>query len=111
MPYNSNGQLPGILETNFDCTHNNLSIIGQIFAADLSNENYTLKEMMQQPDRKDFEAAMLIEVKHMFDNKVWKKVTRKEMENYYKQLRKQGINIKRKQLMLIWSFKKKCPAD
>eukprot|EP00957_Ditylum_brightwellii_P207707 15354182-Ditylum_brightwellii.AAC.1 len=33
------------------------------------------------------------------------------MEDYYKQLRKQGFNIKRKQLMLIWSFKRKYHAD
>eukprot|EP00957_Ditylum_brightwellii_P080228 6102127-Ditylum_brightwellii.AAC.1 len=61
------------LDTNFDGTQNNLSTIGQIFAAELSNENYALKEMMQQPDRKDFEAAMFKEVKHMFDNEVWEK--------------------------------------
>eukprot|EP00957_Ditylum_brightwellii_P172562 13137006-Ditylum_brightwellii.AAC.1 len=61
------------LDTNFDGTQNNLSIIGQIFAAEVSNENYTLKEMMQQTDRKEFEAAMYKEVKHMIDNKVWKK--------------------------------------
>eukprot|EP00957_Ditylum_brightwellii_P094758 7215906-Ditylum_brightwellii.AAC.2 len=35
------------LDINFDVTHKNLSIIGQIFAAELSNKNYTLKEMMQ----------------------------------------------------------------
>eukprot|EP00957_Ditylum_brightwellii_P158952 12098205-Ditylum_brightwellii.AAC.1 len=72
------------LEINFDGTHNNFSIIGQIFAAELSDENYTLKELMQQPDRKDFEAVMFIEVKHMIGNKVWEKVPRKEMEDYYK---------------------------
>eukprot|EP00957_Ditylum_brightwellii_P079677 6058779-Ditylum_brightwellii.AAC.1 len=67
--------------------------------------------MMQQLDRKDFEAAMFIEGNHVFDNEVWEKVPRKKMEDYYKQLRKQGTNIKRKQLMLIWSFKGKCHAD
>eukprot|EP00957_Ditylum_brightwellii_P002545 195488-Ditylum_brightwellii.AAC.1 len=99
------------LDTKFGGTQHNLSVIGQIFAAELYNENYTLKEMMQQLDRKDFEAAMFKEAKHMFDNKVWEKVPRKEMEEHYKQQRKQGTNIKRKQLMLIWLFKRKCHAD
>eukprot|EP00957_Ditylum_brightwellii_P162696 12389159-Ditylum_brightwellii.AAC.1 len=67
--------------------------------------------MMQQPNRKDVEAAMIKEVKHMFDNKVWEKVPRKAKEDYYKQLKKQGINIKRKQLMSMWSFKRKCHTD
>eukprot|EP00957_Ditylum_brightwellii_P081851 6226522-Ditylum_brightwellii.AAC.1 len=58
------------LDTNFDGTQNNLSVIGQIFVAELSNKNYTLKEMMQQLDRKDFGAAIFKEVKHMFDIKV-----------------------------------------
>eukprot|EP00957_Ditylum_brightwellii_P081852 6226522-Ditylum_brightwellii.AAC.2 len=33
------------------------------------------------------------------------------MEDYYKQLRKQGISIKRKQLMLVWSLKRKGHTD
>eukprot|EP00957_Ditylum_brightwellii_P032464 2460252-Ditylum_brightwellii.AAC.1 len=66
------------LDTNFDGTQNNLSNMGTIFAAELSNENYNLKEMMQQPDRKEFEAEMYKEVKHMFDNEFWEKVQRKE---------------------------------
>eukprot|EP00957_Ditylum_brightwellii_P118172 9013226-Ditylum_brightwellii.AAC.1 len=73
-----------------------------MFAAEVAdNENYTLKEMLQQPDRKDFEAAMYREVKHMFDNDAWEKVPRSEMHAYYKNLRRQGVNVKRKQLMLI----------
>eukprot|EP00957_Ditylum_brightwellii_P129845 9903992-Ditylum_brightwellii.AAC.1 len=67
--------------------------------------------MMQQPDRKEFKAAMYKDVKYMFDNEVLKKVPRKEMEEYYKKLRKQGIDIKRKQLMLICSVKRKQHAD
>eukprot|EP00957_Ditylum_brightwellii_P056609 4291001-Ditylum_brightwellii.AAC.1 len=51
------------------------------------------------------------EVKHMFDNEVWEKVPRKEMTDYYKSLKRQGIDVKRKQLMLIWSFKRKRHAD
>eukprot|EP00957_Ditylum_brightwellii_P171525 13058082-Ditylum_brightwellii.AAC.1 len=99
------------LESNYDGTCNQLSIIGQMLATKISNKMYTLKEMMKQPDRVDFEKAMYKEVKHMFDNKVWEKVPQKEMIDYYKSLKRQGIDVKRKQLMLIWSFKQKRHAD
>eukprot|EP00957_Ditylum_brightwellii_P075143 5710324-Ditylum_brightwellii.AAC.1 len=72
-----------------------MSIIGQMFATEVSdNEKYTLKEMLQQPDRKDFETAMYKEVKHMFNNEVWEKVPRGEMQAYYKKLRRLGVNVK-----------------
>ena len=54
-----------------------MSIIGQIFTAELSNEVYTLKEMLKQPDKDEFAIAMHTEVKHMFTNEVWERVTRK----------------------------------
>eukprot|EP00957_Ditylum_brightwellii_P151321 11522615-Ditylum_brightwellii.AAC.1 len=66
---------------------------------------------MRQPGRKDFEATMHKEVKHMFDNQVWEKVPRTEMLEYYRSLQRQGVNVKRKQLMLIWSFRRKRHAD
>eukprot|EP00957_Ditylum_brightwellii_P065801 4991241-Ditylum_brightwellii.AAC.1 len=89
------------LDTTFDGTHSQPSIIGQIFSAELFNECYNLSEMMNQTERKDFEDAMHDEVKHMFDNNVWEKVARYEMIVYYRDLERQGINVKRKQLMLI----------
>eukprot|EP00957_Ditylum_brightwellii_P048218 3659289-Ditylum_brightwellii.AAC.1 len=58
------------LDINFNGTQNSLSIIVQIFGAEVSNKNYTSKEMMKQLDRKEFEAAMYKEVKHMFDSEV-----------------------------------------
>eukprot|EP00957_Ditylum_brightwellii_P201501 15325959-Ditylum_brightwellii.AAC.1 len=67
--------------------------------------------MLQQPDRKDFEEAMHKELKHMFDNDVWEKVPRSEIHAHYKNLRRKGVNVKRKQMMLIWSFKRKRHAD
>eukprot|EP00957_Ditylum_brightwellii_P136188 10386195-Ditylum_brightwellii.AAC.1 len=64
-----------------------------MFATEVAdNENYTLKEVLQQPDRKDFDAAMHKEVKHMFDNEVWEKVPRREMHAYYKKLKRLGVN-------------------
>eukprot|EP00957_Ditylum_brightwellii_P029899 2262269-Ditylum_brightwellii.AAC.2 len=62
------------LETSFDGTHNNLLVIGQAFSAKLNNENYMLKEMLQPPDREEFEQAMYKEITHIFDKKVWEKV-------------------------------------
>eukprot|EP00957_Ditylum_brightwellii_P033776 2559597-Ditylum_brightwellii.AAC.1 len=67
--------------------------------------------MMRQLDREDFEAVMHKEVKHMFDYQVWEKVPRTEMLEYYRNLQKQGVDVKRKQLMRIWSFKRKRHAD
>eukprot|EP00957_Ditylum_brightwellii_P076910 5846049-Ditylum_brightwellii.AAC.2 len=54
---------------------------------------------------------MHTEVTHTFDNHVWGKVPRQEMLEYYARLKKLGINVKRKQLILIWSFKRKMHAD
>eukprot|EP00957_Ditylum_brightwellii_P128438 9795698-Ditylum_brightwellii.AAC.1 len=47
----------------------------------------------------------------MFDNEVWEKVPRSEVQAYYKKLRRLGVNVKREQLMLIWSFQRKRHAD
>ena len=51
------------LETNFDGTSNNTSPFAQIYmTSQANNETYTLKEMLQQPDRDDFMEAMRKEV-------------------------------------------------
>eukprot|EP00957_Ditylum_brightwellii_P186892 14232091-Ditylum_brightwellii.AAC.1 len=63
--------------------------------------------MLKQPDKDEFAGAMYTEVKHMLDNQVWEKVPRQEMLDYHAMLKKLGISVKRKQLMLIWSFKRK----
>eukprot|EP00957_Ditylum_brightwellii_P156686 11925859-Ditylum_brightwellii.AAC.1 len=67
--------------------------------------------MLQQPDRDKVKAAMVKEVQHMFDHEVWEKVPRSEMLEYYYTLRKMGIDVKRKKLILIWSLKRKRHAD
>ena len=62
------------LDLNFDGTQNSMSILGNIYlSGKVNNEIYTLKEMMQQPDRKHFEQVLFEEVKAMFDNAIWGK--------------------------------------
>eukprot|EP00957_Ditylum_brightwellii_P010268 776342-Ditylum_brightwellii.AAC.1 len=67
--------------------------------------------MLQQPDKDEFAGAMHTELKHMFDDQVQEKIPRQEMLEHYAKLKKLGIDVKRKQLMLIWSFKRKRHAD
>ena len=50
---------------------------------------------------------MYEEVKSMFTNKIWKKETRNSMNEYYDSLRRKGEFVKTKQIMMIWSFKRK----
>ena len=79
-----------------------MSILGNIYlSGKINNEIYTLKEMMQQPDRKHFEQAMFEEVKAMFDNTIWEKVSKESMYQYYNDLRKSGQDIKRQQIIMI----------
>lgn len=100
------------LDLNFDGTQNSMSILGNIYlSGKINNEIYTLKEMMEQPDRKQFEMAMYEEVKAMFDNQIWEKVPKTSMHNYYNDLRRKGCDIKRQQIMMIWSFKRKIHQD
>ena len=100
------------LDLNFDGTQNSMSILGNIYlSGKINNEIYTLKKMIQQPDRKHFEQAMFEEVKAMFDNAIWEKVSRESMYQYYNDLRKSGQDIKRQQIIMIWSFKRKRHPD
>ena len=56
---------------------------------------------MQQPDRVQFEKAMHEEIKAMFDNDIWTKVSKQSIFTYYDSLRKAGKDIKRHQIMMI----------
>eukprot|EP00957_Ditylum_brightwellii_P014439 1087549-Ditylum_brightwellii.AAC.1 len=67
--------------------------------------------MMRQPCSNNFKAVIYKEVKHVFDNQVWEKLPRTKMLEYYRNLQMQGIDMKRKQLVLIWSFKRKRYTD
>ena len=72
------------LDLNFDGTQNSMSILGQIYlSGKINNEIYTLKEILQQPNRTHFEQAMREEVQAMFDNNIWGKVSGKFMREYY----------------------------
>ena len=77
----------------------------------MNNEMYTLKEMLQQPDRKHFEQAMYEEVTAMFKDSIWERVSKSSMYDYYNIMRKRGFDIKRQQMMMIWSFKRKRHPD
>ena len=100
------------LESNFDGSINHLNPLAHIYMTSQSNnEVYALKEIMHQPDRADFEAAMKKEVASMFEEKIWKRVPKLEMKQFYEQQRAQGINVKREQIMMIWSFKRKRHPD
>jgi hypothetical protein len=46
---------------------------------------------MRQPDRDDFKAAMHKEVKHMFNNQEWEKVSRTEMLEYYRNIQSKEL--------------------
>ena len=100
------------LDSNFDGSPNTTSPLAQIYSATKSsNEVFTLKEMLAEPDRDEFIKAMQDEVESIFKEKIWKRVPRKLMEEYYEKEREKGIKIKREQLMMIWSFKRKRKPD
>ena len=67
--------------------------------------------MVKQPDKDQFEISMYKEVQSMFDNNIWMKVTRTSMLRHYDQELKSGKDIKRKKLLMIWSFKRKYHPD
>ena len=89
-----NGYLQGyddFLDANFDGTANSTSILGQMYlSGKMNNEVYTLKEMMKQPDRHHFEAAMKEEVEAMFKNEIWEQVFCQSIYDHYNQVRRNG---------------------
>ena len=65
-------QYQDYLQNNFDGTINQSNPLAQIyFSSKSNNEVYTLKEMLQQPDKDQFVAAMEKEVTSMFSHKIW----------------------------------------
>ena len=100
------------LELNFDRTQNSFSPLTQVSLSNkVDNEVYNFNEMLKQSDRDQFEDAMYKEVKSMFGNDIWIKVARKSMLRFYKKELKAGKNIKRQQLIMIWTFKRKRHPD
>ena len=82
----------------FDNTCNDM--LYHVFSvAKKSNESYTLKEMLQQDDRNQFDEAMTKEIGDHTKCKHWEIVPRSQMPR--------GI----KPIMVIWSFKRKRYPD
>ena len=52
--------------------------------------------MLKKPDKDEFTTAINTEVKNIFTNDVWERLTRKEMLDYHAKLRKQGGYVKAK---------------
>ena len=100
------------LDTNFDGSQNSKSPLAQIYnSTKINNEVFTLKEMLREPDRNEFIKAMHAEVEAIFKEKIWKRIPRNIMEEYYAGERKKGVKIEREQLTMIWSFKRKRKPD
>ena len=100
------------LQRNIDGTPNQIGPLAQAYLSSTNNnETYTLKQMLQQPDRDQFVEAMKKEVASMFAAGIWRRVPKQEMFDHLKQQREQGVNAKRPQIMMIWSFKRKRNPD
>ena len=100
------------LDRNFDGTSTNLNPLAHIYQSTMANnETYTMKEMMQQPDKHKFMEAMHDEVQSMFREGIWETVPKSVMRQYYRNKREAGLDIKRHQIMMIWSFKRKRRPD
>ena len=63
--------------------------------------------MLQQPDRDNFIEAMSKEVDSLFKENIWDMVPRKQTKDHYAGQRELGHDIKREQITMIWSFKRK----
>ena len=79
------------LSRNFDGTLNSTHPLAQIYlTSKLNNETYTIKKILQQPDKMEFIEAMEEEVGSMFKDNIWEMVPRSEMVKYYDEQRKNG---------------------
>ena len=67
--------------------------------------------MLLQPDKAQFIEAMRVEVASMFAEKIWRRVPEKEMLDHFHQLKREGQDARRPQIMMIWSFKRKRSPD
>ena len=100
------------LEQNFDGSSNQTSPMAQVYlSSQANNETYTLKEMTKQPDKDKFVEAMEVEVASMFREEIWKAVPKRVMREHYQAQRDSGLDVKRHQIMMIWSFKRKRHPD
>ena len=67
--------------------------------------------MLQQPDKAEFVIATEKEVNSMFQHKIWKTVLKSEMTLHYAKEHASDKEIKRQQISMIWSFKRKRNPD
>ena len=100
------------LERNFDGSANNLNPLAHVYMSiQANNETYTLKEMLAQPDKDKFVDAMYDEVDSMFREGIWEAVPKTMMLEHYRRKRETGLQIRRHQIMMIWSFRRKRKPD
>ena len=67
--------------------------------------------MVRLPDKDKFIDAIEVEVASMFREDIWKAVPKRIMTDHYRAERAKGLDIKRHQIMMIWSFKRKRHPD
>ena len=95
------------LERNFNSTSNSTHSFFQVYnTSNANNETYNIKEMLQQPDKMDFLKAMESEVASLFNKKIWALIPKSKKVQHYAKQRRQGKEISREQIMMIWSFKR-----
>lgn len=100
------------LELHFDCSATQKIPLAQIsLSSQSNNETYTLKKMIKEPDKAKFVEAMEVEVAFMLKENIWKAVPKRIMTEHYRAQRATGVNVKRHQIIIIWSFKPKRHPD
>ena len=100
------------LNRNLDGSPNQIGPLAQAYLSSTNdNEVYTLKQMLQQPDRDRFVEAMQKEVTSMFESGIFRRVPKQEMFDHLRRQREKGLDAKRPQIMMIWSFKRKRNPD
>ena len=76
-----------------------------------NNENYTIKEMLTQPDKSEFLQGMEVEVEYILRDNIWKLVHRRDMRQQYAAQMKAEVLIHRELIMMIWFYNRKRRTD
>ena len=99
-------------EQNIDETTISTSPLAQMYLIlSANNEVYNLLEMLTQHGTSEFIKAVHEEVSSMPMANIWETVLKQEILDYYSNERLKGKEIKRHQLMMICSFKRKRNLD
>ena len=99
------------INRNFDGTSKQMNPISFLTESASDNETHAFAEMRKQLNRPFFENAMYYEVKVMFNNQIWEVAHQSEMFECCKRLKSEGKDAQCKQIILIWSFKRKRHPD